>query len=351
MARVEQEAADWIARLNAVDAGQEERSRFLAWRAQHPVHGQVYDGMTAVWTALESTDLSMEPFVAEATGAVPEDRDRERGEVGSVSRGRRRWIIGSALAASVLAAVGWYSTLGPRVGRAPAETILQTSLGEHVSIRLPDQSTIELNSQSRVRVSYSQQMRRIEIEQGEAFFDVAPDPARPFWVMAGRSAVRALGTAFGTYLRVGGIRVTVAQGSVQVSAADHVQPGESRNADSNAQVLKAGQVADLDRSSIRVHTLSDNEIARLLSWRSGRLFFENESLGNVAEELNRYTNSQFVIADEALRRLEIGGSFSAGPRGADALVHMLEDGFGLRARREGGRIYIDDPLRLQSQAH
>jgi len=322
--RVEQEAAEWIARLNAHDVRDEDLSRFAAWRDSHPLHGRIYDGMAAVWDALQSTDEPTEGLSVEHSGVELRP---------PIDRRWRRWILRVTLAASLLLVAGSYPRLAPLEPPEVAAPIFQTSLGEHVTISLPDRSTVELNSRSRIRVDYSRQQRRIEILQGEAFFSVAPEPSHPFTVIAGNSSVRVLGTAFGAYLSAAGMRVTVAQGSVQV-AHSH---------DADTAVLKAGQVADVGSTFTSVRTVPDAEIARLLAWRSGRLTFENEPLGDVARELSRYTNAELVIADQALRQLEIGGSFPAGPQGTDALAHMLQDGFGLQVRREAGHIYIEFP--------
>jgi len=90
-----------------------------------------------------------------------------------------------------------------------------------------------------------------------------------------------------------------------------------------------------------LRTLSRAELDRSLAWRTGRLLFEGQTLGEVLQELGRYSSVEFVVNDESLRQLEIGGSFPAGPRSADALAQMLVDGFGLRVRHAPGRIYIE----------
>jgi transmembrane sensor len=87
--------------------------------------------------------------------------------------------------------------------------------------------------------------------------------------------------------------------------------------------------------------LSAAELDRLVAWRTGALYFENRPLSDVVDELGRYTPLTLVIDDEKLRELPVGGSFQANAQGAESLLVMLQQGFGLNVRREGGRAYIE----------
>src|SRR5262249_2349747 len=147
----------------------------------------------------------------------------------------------------------------------PSERVFQTAIGEHAAISLPDGSTLELNSGSVAHVDYSDAARVIHLERGEGFFKVAPDKARPFWVVAGSSWVRALGTAFNVYLRPSGVRVTVSEGRVKVSPANRLGgrvPTEASALQSSASVLAAGQQLDLQGDTVAVRSLPSNEISR-----------------------------------------------------------------------------------------
>lgn len=332
--RVEEEAADWIARLNAPNASDEDRARCAVWRAADPSHERTFGAMSALWSAYQSSDGLIQSESSNCPAA-------QRTAVENPAR--RRWVIGVSSAAGVLAAAAIYSNFSAWLAPGKPETIFQTGVGEHVSIALPDQSRLELNSNTRVRVVYSAAERQIQIARGEAFFSVTPNPSRPFWVVGGKTAVRAIGTAFGVYLLADRERVTVTQGQVQLATA-----ASSTSAARPISLLKAGQQADVTHGAATVHTVSDEEIARALAWRSGMLLFDGQRLGDVVQELRRYTDVEFVVTDESVRRLEIGGSLPAGPKGAQALSRMLVDGFGLDVRREGQRIYIGAPAPSRS---
>jgi len=328
--RVEDEAADWIACLHADEVSAEARARFEAWRNAHPSHGRTYESMCGVWRAFDASGpivraVSFGQSMSHATEPPPR---------------RRRWMIGGAAAAAVLVAVlVFYS-----ITRLP-ETRFETAIGEHASVVLPDGSGIELNSNSEVRVSYSDRARVIQLQRGEAFFKVAHDAVRPFWVVGGNSWVRALGTAFNVDLRPVGVRITVSEGAVQVGQSETRQAA-APNADELARraysVLSAGQQVDVQDGEASIRTVASKEMRHSLAWRSGKVYFEKQPLEAVIEEMSRYTALKLSISDDKLRELPVGGSFPATPQGAEMLISMLQDGFRLRIRREPGHVYIED---------
>ena len=77
-----------------------------------------------------------------------------------------------------------------------------------------------LNTNSILEVSYSDETRHLTLSQGEAHFDVAHNPERPFEVYAGKGLVRAIGTAFTVYLRKVDVEVIVTEGTVEIDSAE-----------------------------------------------------------------------------------------------------------------------------------
>ena len=140
---------------------------------------------------------------------------------------------------------------------------------------LPDGSSFDLNTNSRVEVDYSQRTRVIRLERGEAYFKVAHDTHRPFWVHAGDRWVRAVGTAFNVYLRPAGVEVTVSEGTVNVvnAAADESPPSDAAYAKSAASVT-AGEQADAHGRADVIRELDTIQLNRLLAWRKSSLYFK-----------------------------------------------------------------------------
>lgn len=352
----EREASEWIARLNADDVSTEDRERFEAWRKAHPRHARAYEELSATWrqftdagqlvravalgTALNaSTQHAIRQSVADASNSPPASASRsdQRSQPRRMAS-RTIALFATAASLAIIALGGWWwlDTLHPR-------TLFQTAIGERASIELPDGSALELNSNSLARVDYSEQARVIRLERGEAFFKVEHDTARPFWVVAGRSWVRAVGTAFNVYVRDSGVRVTVSEGTVKVapSSSGNSTPSDLALAAEAVAVLTAGEQVDVSGAASEVRALPPVELNRAIAWRTGTLYFENRRLGEVVDELSRYTTLEIVVEDDALRELPVGGTFQSDAEGAEALLTLLKDGFGLHVRRDGRTAYIE----------
>jgi transmembrane sensor len=97
--------------------------------------------------------------------------------------------------------------------------------------------------------------------------------------------------------------------------------------------VTAGQQADAHGRADVIHALDATQLTRLLAWRKSSLYFQDEPLGDVVNELMRYTTLKIEIADDSLRQLPVGGTFQTSPEGAEALLRMLQDGFGTRIER------------------
>jgi transmembrane sensor len=328
----EREASEWVARMQADDVTDDDRTRFQAWMDAHPRNARAYAALCTTWDEL--------------TNSAPLVRAVHFGQVMNAATTppapRRRWAI-IAMAAGVAAVI-----LGGAwdLYRQKPQPGFQTAIGERAAVALPDGSSFDLNTNSRVRVEYSERARVILLERGEAFFKVAHDTRRPFWVHAGGSWVRAVGTAFNVYLRPTGPEVTVSEGTVNVvSATSNELPPSDTVTVSAASVTAGEQVAVQGRAEV-IRELNSMQLARLLAWRSNSLYFQDEPLGNVAGELMRYTTLKIDISDGSLREMPIGGTFQASPEGAEALLTSLHDGFGMTIRRDRpGHAYIEGPAK------
>ncbi len=329
MEQVEQEASEWIVRLDADVVSDNDRAQFKVWLAEDPVHERIYEELMTTWSLFEQ--LQFEPGSTADTAVHAPVRQQ------TVWQALGQWLYDwrqltlamSGVAAAVFVAVYFHLM-------TVSETY-QTTFGEHVTVSLPDGSAVQLNSNSRVRVDYSSRTRVIHLERGEAYFEVAHDADRPFWVTAGDGWVRAVGTAFGVYLNPKGVRVTVHEGTVKLGAADKAltESISDKVLDSTSAILTVGEQADLEGSVAVKRFLTSAELARVDAWRDGWLYVENENLCDVVAELDRYTPRQLVLEDKQLCSLSVGGSFQANPEGAKALLSMLEVNYGAQISRDG----------------
>jgi transmembrane sensor len=316
----EREASDWFARMNADDVTADDHARFEAWLRASSCNENAYAELDTTWKELvRSGPLVRAVYFGQLMNAA------------SARSGRsRHWLAGAVAATigAIVLGVAW------NLYKPKEETRFQTAIGEQAAVALPDGSSFDLNTNSRVEVDYSQRSRVIHLERGEAYFKVAHDTHRPFWVHAGDRWVRAVGTAFNVYLRPAGVEVTVSEGTVNVVnvPAYESPPSDAAYANSVAAVT-AGQQADAHGRADVIHPLDAAQLTRLLAWRKSSLYFQDEPLGDVVNELMRYTTLKIEIADASLRQLPVGGTFQTSPEGAEALLRMLQDGFGTRVRR------------------
>lgn len=327
------EACAWIANLDARAVSDEEKRRFDAWRKADPRHERAWALTVLVWRQmLDAGKLAR----AISNGQTFNEITQRAVHRSLQARKRARHIaLASAAAIAASACVAWW------MQTLPPKTEFQTAIGEHSTVKLPDGSTVDLNSNSRASITYSAQARIVRLVRGEAYFDVQSDPQRPFWVLAGKSWVGAVGTAFNVDMRRELLRVTVSEGAVKVaSSASSITPPAEGGSEVKLSLVKAGQQVDVQAVMTEVRSLVPDQLTRSLSWRDGSIYFERESLATVVDELNRYTLDRIVIADETLRDHKIAGTFETNARGAEALLANLKDGLGFEVRREGNTAYI-----------
>ena len=233
-------------------------------------------------------------------------------------------LVASALFV-VLACVTWYV--------APRGSKYQTPIGAVETVSIIDGSRVTLNTDTAIRVALSEGERRIQLDRGEAYFEVAKDAHRPFVVRAGTVSVTAVGTQFSVRRQGLDTLVIVTEGVVRVQG----HGGASAPA---PQAVTAGQSARITEAGLLIQNEPEPRVEEQLSWRTGVLVFRDARLENAVAEFNRYNARKILIADPALKDLRVAGSFKA--TSTDAFVHLLEQAFPLRV------VEREDSLILQS---
>jgi transmembrane sensor len=235
----------------------------------------------------------------------------------------RVWL---QVAACVLLAFasGWYFLSRPQE--------FQTKFGEQRSVTLADGSRITLNTASKVEVDLRRDGRRIRLLEGEALFEVAHDPKRPFDVRVGDVNLRAVGTQFDVDLRLTSTTVTVVDGRVAVDVGVSAGSGVGAGPAAARQVLEAADrlVIRQSRPGVTQHGIN---VTAALSWTNHQLVFEKRPLGEVAEEFNRYNRQRIVIDDPGLRLQEVTGVFQSND--PSSFVAFLSGIPGVRIQDDG----------------
>lgn len=323
---VKETAAYWAMRLASEDCGPADRAAFIAWRDEHPARAAIFERTER---ALRTVDRHMgHPELEAMSRQVLE-------ETAPKQRAPRRWLA-AGLAAAVLLVAGLSAHLltGGRVAPAPdstlmAQTMYETAVGERSTVTLPDGSVVTLNTNSRIRVGFAQDRRAVELENGQAFFEVAKDASRPFVVKAGNQQITAIGTSFDVRFDTQAeISVVLVEGRV---AVDEVEPLPSKKVLEQAPEkrieMSAGERLVANATEGRKIRPADVEDAT--SWRNGRLIFRGEPLAEAVAEVNRYTTSKLQLVDDPrLEEITVSGVFNVGRLESFVLavtsVHSIE---------------------------
>jgi len=278
------DASAWLARLQREDVTERDGLEFEAWLAATPANRIAFRRALALWHEFETC---AEDVLAELADEARRPAIRRAPS--------RRWLMvggGSAIAAGLAVAV-LPSLLAP-----PAPQTYATGKGQQRKITLADGSTVDLNAETRLDVSFTRSERRVVLADGQAIFDVTHDERRPFAVEASGQIVRVVGTQFDVRNRQGDLRVTVASGRVQVRPA-------ASGAASRGFLLAPGQRLEIRRGGVAKLQAVDPQEA--LGWRTGRLVYRGEPLANVVADLNRQFVAQVEISDPALGAMPITG--------------------------------------------
>jgi transmembrane sensor len=193
------EAAAWVARLHSSGRTPTLETGFRRWIEADPAHAAAFA------VATEARELG---------GSIPADRFPRITHPAVVSRSlfsAQRRAIAAGLCAMVIGAVLYLNR---------DNTAFTTGVGEQRMITLQDGSRIYLNSDTRLTVRLDKNRRLVRLAGGEALFDVAKNPSRPFIVDAGEMQVRAVGTEFVVRRDPHELAVTLVEGTVRIADQD-----------------------------------------------------------------------------------------------------------------------------------
>lgn len=344
------EAADWFARLQAGDMERAEREQFVEWLRESHVHVAEMLRVAQVHGALERfqgwVHISTGPKTdSDNVVQLPPPQDAHLTERPSPGHTRR---MGAglrlfAVAATVLLIVASLVVL-PRI----RGQVIETDRGERREVVLADGSLLQVDPETRLRVKYSDSVRQVFLERGRALFHVAKNPDRPFLVQADDTTVRAVGTTFGVEQLLRGVIVTVAEGKVAVfptsrASATAAQSGEvvhaperpaSENPAAGEVLLSANQQVEVQDGG-SAEAVREIDSQRALAWARGRLIFQNDQLGQVVAEFNRYNRVQLTVTDPELAAKPVSGVFNAAE--PEAFIAFLQSVTNIEIVRDGDR--------------
>ena len=327
-------AARWFAlRRRKPDCIEEQQ--FADWLDADPAHRRAYDEVSRSWeiAAVAAADPTVAKMRADALMARP---TRERRDYS------RLWGALATASLVLIASTGALLTHPGLLGNAGDvaanhdHIVFRTNVGERATATLEDGSTVVLNTNSILEINYSKLRRDVRLVAGQALFKVSHDTARPFVVAAANHEVVAVGTEFEVRLDGEKVRVALLQGRVRV------EPIAARDGAASGQrvaVMEPGEQLVASAAGIVVNRA---DVEELVSWKSGRVRFDNTRLADAVAEMNRYSRTRILIDDSAAANIRITGAFRSGQ--SYTFAETIGEAFPVEVEHSG------DTIRLRSRS-
>ncbi|MDO8901822.1 MAG: FecR domain-containing protein [Phenylobacterium sp.] len=308
---IDDEAALWAVRADARGLDPAADPELSAWLAADPRRVGAYLRAEAALSLLDRAR------------ALPANELAPQAKSGALPR-RALLAWGGATAAAAIGGTVFF------LGSGQEQHV--TGLGEIRRVPMADGTQIVMNTESSLKVRVTSNSRQVALLRGEAWFDVAKDPARPFLVKAGAARFQALGTAFSVRHQATSTDLQVTDGAVQAWVAD----GDDRAEVSAGHRLSISE--DAGPLAVRPDPAA---IRRSLAWRQGEVVLDGETLAEAAAEFNRYNALKIVVEDPELGQEQLVGLFRTGD--PEAFVRSVTTLLGAEARRDGGTLRLRRP--------
>jgi transmembrane sensor len=321
-------AEDWLlAERSSMD--ESERREFNAWLAV-PENADAYFAAGALVQELrELADpaIDVDALVQTARSDAEEDRGTAISHLDPArprpqARRMPSWIyaVAATVAAAAIALLWFVPQRAPPAAEQITVAHYATGHADRTTRRLPDGSVLQLDADSSVTLRFTGADRSLDLERGQAVFEVVHDASRPFHVIAGAAEIVDVGTTFSVSLHDESTVVTVVEGHVRVGlatrpTANTIQPGTIPTAGSAPAASDAVELAAGDQVRVAAASLPDRatqvDVGAATAWAQGRIVFDREPLTRVVEQFNRYAPAPITIVTPELGERKISGSFQA----------------------------------------
>jgi transmembrane sensor len=290
------ESSVWIVRLHSEERTPELEAALREWLASDPENARQFEHITDVW----------EIGGAVAANGLPRMRSWNAGT-------SPHWRL--AAAAALVCAITLFTAYWWWSGSAYV-----TNRGEQRLVRLDDGSRVSLNSDTRLRVEFGPNERRVRLDRGEGFFEVAKDVSRPFIVQAGDRQVTALGTTFVVRYEPARTAITLVEGKVAISAlgsfsaAQEGEPAQkpTTSIQPQADVFTLTPGERLTLAKLAPPRIDAPRIDAITAWRRGEVLLEATPLTEAVAEMNRYDERQLVLDSTDLGTVRVSGVYRTG---------------------------------------
>lgn len=210
-------------------------------------------------------------------------------------------------------------------------TVYVPERGEY-QVELSDGTRIWVNSASEISFPsyFAGNVREVTLA-GEAYFEVARDSRRPFYVNIGDARVQVLGTAFNVsaYRDERTTEVALLNGKVSFDATD------------GKHVLSPGEIAALDKAQ-GITEVREGDVASIIAWKEGRFYFEDMRMEDLALKLSRWYGVDFAFDSEAARELRFSGGMVK-YRPLNYVLEMISKTTRVVFQERAGKVYVSVP--------
>lgn len=304
-----EEAADWVLRNRDTALADEDLRSFHSWLERDPENRRAYD--------------AAEKALGDAPSAISSDPDLRDFEPEAPRRGKA--AAGTVLGIAIVA-LAFFSLDGPM--RMRADVI--SGVAELPVVDLDDGSTVFMNAGSAIAFDYTDRARTVRLLRGEAYFEVQPDPDRPFSVDVGDTHVTALGTAFDIRRGEGETDVTVTHNAVMIAFAGGEHAPVRLEEGEHVSYSASGGLGEITRQTA----------SAALAWRRGYLVLDNQPLSSVVQELERHFSGRILIVGDGLGDRRVSGTIAVSDTAA--ALAFLEQALGLKATTMGPLVVLSD---------
>ena len=312
-----------LAKFFSGNCSEEEKLQVTQWQKASAENEELFRETAELWKHSKTEGKGFNPKVELALNKVNQKLGVEKSSsnhkvIRMVHYTRR---IAAVLLVGACVWVAYQVTHKKSGNFAPIEVV--TLQGEKKEVTLPDGSHVWLNSSSKLRyaVKFEGNERKVALE-GEAYFEVAKNPARPFIIDAGTSVTTVLGTAFNLRARTGEktVAVTVAEGKVAFTGKE--MPAQ------DAVKLIAGDLGILTLETKHLERVK-NDDPNFLAWKTGKLIFKNTALKQVVAKLTDFYGKNIRVDDISKAEIPFTSTFDHKP--LQDVITIMEMSLGLKA--------------------
>ncbi|WP_435476263.1 FecR family protein [Variovorax sp. GB1P17] len=317
------QADAWWVRLHSGQATRADAQAFRQWATRSKEHAQAWRDVMRTWTALDPLLAEEARRQASRGGAFSLTWPSISGLSQVLHSPGRRAFFGGAVAASVAAGVLMVEPplgLWPSVGELTAD--YRTATGEQRQVALGQRVNVSMNTQTLINRKAGSESGGMELVSGEA--EIQARGADDFFVEAGGGRIQARTARINVRYTGPQVCVTCIDGRVSVSVAGQQRP------------LEAGRQLIYDRAGMQDVERAD--LARVSTWRSGTLSFDQTPLAEVVAEINRYRPGRIILRNEGLARTPV--RMQVALRSIDNVPVMIRELYGARLRNLPGGIVL-----------